>query len=68
MDNVSEIVKGGAMTVPQRADDPAPDGKSAFRAALKSGFVFLDGQHGRPPPVASRGKRATIGRRPKNST
>lgn len=34
------------MTVPQRADDPAPDGKSAFRAALKSGFVFLDGSMG----------------------
>ena len=34
------------MTAPRRADSPAPDGNSAFRAALKSGFVFLDGSMG----------------------
>jgi 5-methyltetrahydrofolate--homocysteine methyltransferase len=28
------------------ADAPAPDGISAFRAALKSGFIFLDGSMG----------------------
>jgi len=34
------------MTARQSADAPAPDGKSAFRAALGSGFVFLDGSMG----------------------